>query len=368
MRSTTLLRRTRERAMSLLRPRSDPRISSRHRKSESDQAPTADRIMQIAWGYAPPLILEAALNFQLFDRLEKAPQTAADLAAQTGASLRGLVAILNALVGLGFLTKAGDRFGLTPESSAFLVSSKPAYHGDYLRHATRHLIPRWLRLTDSVRTGLPAIAGTPENAGEFFAEFVESLFPLSYRAARTLGEHIELARTSAPATVLDIGAGSGVWGITLAQQSPFIKVVAVDWPLVLEVTKRVARREGIGERLRTVAGDLSDADFGSGHQVAILGNVLHGEGGERSRTLLRKTFGALTPGATIVICEFMPNEERTAPANALLFAVNMLVNTEAGDTFTFNEIAGWLREAGFENPRKLEVPAPSPLVLANKPR
>jgi 3-hydroxy-5-methyl-1-naphthoate 3-O-methyltransferase len=328
-----------------------------------------DRLLQIAWGYAPPLILETALHYQVFDRLEEAPRTAVELAAQSGASVRGLKAILNALVGLELLAHDGERYVLTPESAAFLVSSKPAYCGDYFYHATRQLLPRWLKLTEAVRTGRPVVAaGQGEMTPELFAEFVESLFPLNYQAARVLGEHLGISKLMATFSVLDIGAGSGVWGIALAHQSPFVRVLAVDWPIVLEVTRRVARKQGIGERLRTVAGDLFETDFGSGHHVATLGHVLHGEGRERSRQLVRKVFAALAPGGTIVIGEFMPNEQRTGPPNALIFAVNMLIHTEAGDTFTFSEIAEWLREAGFQEPRLLKVPGPSPLVLATKPK
>jgi SAM-dependent methyltransferase len=331
--------------------------------------PTPDRILQIAWGYAPPLILATALHYQVFDRLEEAPQTAEELAARCAASTRGFTAILNALVGLNLLGKTGDRYVLTPESEAFLVSTKPAYHGDYFRHATRQLMPRWLKLTDVVRTGHPVVAANQsETAPEFFSEFVESLFPLNYQAARALGEHLGIPKVMSPFSVLDIGAGSGVWGIALAHQSPFVRVLAVDWPVVLEITRRVARQQGIGERLRTSEGDLLDADFGGEHQMATIGHILHGEGRDRSRQLLKKTYSALAPGGTIAISEFMPNAERTGPSNALIFSVNMLIHTEAGDTFTFEEIAQWLREAGFESPRLLEAPAPSPLVLANKPR
>ena len=136
---------------------------------------------------------------------------------------------------------------------------------------------------------------------------------------------------------------------------------------MLEVTKQVARRQGVGDRLRTVAGDLLEADFGVGHHVATMGHVLHSEGRDRSRQLLRKTFAALAPGGTVVISEFMPNDGRTGPPTPLIFAVNMLVHTEAGDTFTFAEMAAWLLEAGFRKPRLLEAPAPSPLLLATRP-
>ena len=117
--------------------------------SSKDTAPTPERIQQIAWGYAPTLILEAALNYRLFDLLDETPRTVDELAHHTGASVRGLTAILNALVGLEFLARKANRYTLTPESATFLVSTKPAYHGTYFMHMTRQLIPRWLRLSEA---------------------------------------------------------------------------------------------------------------------------------------------------------------------------------------------------------------------------
>ena len=234
---------------------------------------------------------------------------------------------------------------------------------------SRQLIPNWLQLTEAVRTGWPVVTVNDQGEGQqFFAEFVEGLFPLSYKAAQVLGEHLGIPEAASPLSVLDIGAGSGVWGIALAQLSPYVRVHAVDWPAVLAVTRSVAQRHGVGDRLRTVAGDLLEADFGAGHHVATIGHILHSEGRERSRKLLRKTFAALASGGTIVISEFLPNAERTGPPTPLIFAVNMLLHTAAGDTFTFAEIADWLREAGFVNARLLEAPAPSPLVLATRPK
>jgi ubiquinone/menaquinone biosynthesis C-methylase UbiE len=230
------------------------------------------------------------------------------------------------------------------------------------------LIPNWLDLERIVRHGRPAGAVNAEKVGaKFFADFVEAIFPLSYRAAQTLGEHIKISKTRERLSVLDLAAGSGVWGIALAQQSPQVHITAVDWPKVLRVTKKVAQRHGVGDRLTTSPGDLLKAPFGKNHQIATLGHILHSEGRSRSRQLLKKTFEALAPGGTIAIMEFLVNQERTGPPVGLLFAVNMLVNTKEGDTYSFEEISEWLGEAGFIKPRLLKVPAVSPLILANKP-
>jgi ubiquinone/menaquinone biosynthesis C-methylase UbiE len=329
---------------------------------------TADRIMQMAWGYAPPLMIGAAVRHGLFDALAAQPRTATELAEQTRTSPRGVRMIADALVALGLLAKqSGGRYALTPESDTFLVSTKPSFQGGLFKHIDTQLIPKWLHLNDIVRTGRPPTGVNQEGPGSaFFEQFVEDIFPMSYAAARALGQSLNLAAAKSPVRVLDLAAGSGVWGIALAQQSPQVRVTAVDWPGVIPVTRRVATKHGVVDRFSFVEGDINTTDFGAGHTIATLGHILHSEGERRGRALLKKTFHALAPGGTIAIAEFLVNDDRTGPANATIFAVNMLVNTDDGDTFSATELSGWLRDAGFENPRTLDAPGPSPLVLANK--
>jgi len=332
---------------------------------------TPERILQFAWGYVPPLILEAAIRHRVFDTLDESPKNLSEVGAATGASERGLTAIMNALVGLGFLAKDEHAvYSLTPESATFLVSTKPAFQGGMIRHCSEHLIPRWLGLNEVVATGLPVTAVNQEDSGsDFFQNFVNDIFPLSYPAAQTLARHMNFSGVPirVPIRVLDLAAGSGVWGIALAQSSDQVHVTAVDWPGVIPVTQKTVARFGLSDRFSFIEGDLQQADFGSGHNLATLGHILHSEGEERSRALLAKTFEALTSGGTIAIAEFLVNADRTGPVNGLFFAVNMLVNTDTGNTYSFEEISSWLTETGFINSRTLESPGPSPLILATRP-
>ena len=324
--------------------------------------------MQFAWGYVPPLVLEAAINHRVFDVLDSGPKDLQQVHKATGASLRGLAAIMNVLVGLDFLAKdERGLYSLTPESAAFLVSTKPGFQGGFIRHTSLHLIPKWLHLNDVVASGKSAAAVNQQTEGsDFFQKFVSDIFPMSYPSAQALASHLNLAALPHP-TALDLAAGSGVWGIALAQSAPGLHVTAVDWPDVLPITRKTAEQFGLADRFSFVAGDLLEADFGSQHTVATLGHILHSEGEQRSRTLLAKTFRALAPGGTIAIAEFLVNSDRKGPVNGLFFAVNMLVNTDEGNTYSFEEISAWLREAGFENPRTLPAPGPSPLILATRP-
>jgi SAM-dependent methyltransferase len=212
------------------------------------------------------------------------------------------------------------------------------------------------------------MAANKEGEGtEFFSGLVENIMPMSFPSAQTLGDHLELAKAKQPVQVLDIAAGSGIWGIVLAQKSPQVRVTAVDWSGMIPTTKRITQRFGVADRFKFVEGDILEADFGTGYDVATLGHILHSEGEERSRRLLKKTFSALKSGGTIAIAEWLVNDDRTEPLPGLMFAVNMLVNTEKGDTFSFNQIKSWLEEAGFKDARTVDTPTHSPLILATKP-
>ncbi len=123
----------------------------------------------------------------------------------------------------------------------------------------------------------------------------------------------------------------------------------------------------MADRFFYIAGDAGEVDFGGGFHLAILGHILHSEGERRSRPLLRKTFAALAPGGTIAVAEFLVDADRSGPPMGVIFGLNMLLNTEEGDTFSFEEIASWLADAGFVEPRRVDPGGPASLVLARKP-
>jgi SAM-dependent methyltransferase len=330
---------------------------------------TPERLQQFGFAYAPPLIISAAVNNKVFDALQCGPKTIDQVKKETGTSRRGLRAIMDTLVGLELLKKdRQSRYSLTQESEAFLLTGKPGTLAGFFGAILPVMISRWLRLTDVVRNGQPAVAVNQETEGtEFFSQLVETIIPMSYPSAQKLANHLNISKAKDGLRVIDLAAGSGIWGIALAQESPRVRVTAVDWAGMIPTTKRITGKFGVRDRFDFVDGDLSEAKFGNGHDVATLGHILHSEGEERSQRLLKKVFHALKSGGTIAIAEWLVNDDRNRPLPSLMFAVQMLVNTEKGNTFSFNEIKKWLEDAGFRKVRKLDAPGPSPLILATKP-
>jgi ubiquinone/menaquinone biosynthesis C-methylase UbiE len=326
---------------------------------------TPERLMGFTFGFAPPLIIEAAIRHRVFDLLDAGAKTVHDICTQTSTSTRGMRVLLNALVGLELLTKdQAGRYALTAESATFLVSTRPSFHGAFFLLTSEPMLPAWRTLYEVVRTGRPAQQINREQDGvPFFLKFVEDIFPIHYPAARHVAEVLGISAVTAPVSVLDLAAGSGVWSVALAQQSPHVRVTAVDWPGVIPTTRKVTTRVGVADRFEFVGGDLLQVSFGGGHAIATAGHILHSEGEARSRLLLKKTLDALAPGGTIVIAEILVDANRASPLPALIFALNMLVNSDQGDTFSLDEISRWLDDVGFKNIRTVEAPGLAPLII-----
>jgi hypothetical protein len=172
------------------RKKSARRTPGRNRR---DKQVTPERLMELSFAYGPPLIISAAVSNRVFDSLENAAKTSEQIAEETGASARALRILMNALVGLDLLKKDRQaKYSLTRESAAFLLSSKLGTHAGFFGTIAPQIISRWLRLSDIVREGRPAVAVNQETEGtEFFSQLVERIIPISYPPAQKNGEHFK---------------------------------------------------------------------------------------------------------------------------------------------------------------------------------
>jgi len=183
--------------------------------STADAPVSPERLMAFTFGFAPPLMIEAAIRHGVFDALDKGARTIDALSVETGTSPRGLRVVLNALVGLDVLSKdEAERYALTEESATFLVTGKPSFHGAFFLLTSEPMLSSWGKLHEIMRTGRPPHCINRERDGvAFFQRFVEDIFPIHYAGARTLAKALDVPKADSPVSVLDLAAGSGVWSI-----------------------------------------------------------------------------------------------------------------------------------------------------------
>ncbi len=201
----------------------------------------------------------------------------------------------------------------------------------------------WSMLAETVKSGRPLQADlSAEERQVFFSKLVPAIFPGGFLAASAAVKRLPGAARRRIKRILDVGAGAAAWSIPFAKALKQARVTVVDYPAVTQVTRQYAERWGVGDRYDYLEGDFREVDFGGGFDLAILGHIIHGEGSDWGRRLLKRTHDALSDGGMLLIGEFVPNDERSGPALPLLFGLNMLLHTPAGDVFTMREYREWL--------------------------
>ena len=324
-------------------------------------------IMDHLWSARAAMALAAGVELGVFNHIDSGKGTVKEIARAAKASARGMRHLLDALTGMGYLNKQGEAYSNGPVASQFLVAGKPGYMGGIVGE-TRMVWPGWAKLPEVVQTGRPIEAVDTEAGGkEFFPKLVEAIFPMSYGVAQGVVQALPEKTRKRIKTILDVAAGSAAWSLPFAQRLPEVHVTALDYPEVLPVARRFAERFGVADRYDYIEGNLRDLDFGRNrYDLVILGHIIHSEGEKWGKKLLKKAYRVLTDNGMLLIAEMIPNDTRTGPMLPLLFGLNMLVHTEAGDVFTMREYREWLKAAGFRKVQTLDIPGPSPLILATK--
>jgi SAM-dependent methyltransferase len=253
--------------------------------------------------------------------------------------------LLNALVSLGFLTKQNDLFFNTAESFTFLSKKSPDYLGGLMH--TNHLWNTWSNLSQVIRTGNPANRSEINVRGEdWLSPFINAMHD---RAKKQAPQQLAGIDLSAIRSVLDVGGGSGAYSMEFVSKKPGIEATVFDLSNVVHLTKKYLDLEGFSARIKTHAGDYTTDDLPKGFDLVFLSAIIHSNSLETNRLLIKKCYKSLNKKGKIIIQDWMMNNDRTQPVQGAIFAINMLVGTEAGDCFTEQEVKEMLKGAGFKN-------------------
>lgn len=331
--------------------------------------PSPELIFETLNAHQRTAALKAAIELDVFTAIGEGATGPAALGIRCQASPRGMRFLCDYLVIIGFLTKTGQQYGLTPDSAIFLDRHSPGYVGTAASFLTsQELMEASKDLAGVVRKGGSLLAGqgTVEPDNPVWVEFARSMGPLQIPPAEAIAEILK-ADAGEKWKVLDIAAGHGMFGIALAKHNPNAQIYALDWARVLDVASENAALAGVAARHHRIPGNAFEVDFGAGYDIVLLTNILHHFDPVMIELLLRKVRASLAPNGRTVTVEFVPNEDRVSPPRVASFALIMLATTPDGDAYTFSEFTEMFRDAGFSSNEKLSLPGlPQSVIISRR--
>ena len=332
--------------------------------------PTPALIFETLNAYQRTGALRAAIELDLFTAIADGNTTAKAIAARIQASEKGTRVLCDFLTIIGFLSKQGDNYSLLPDSATFLNRHSPAYLGTATGFFGQ--MEQQLNASDgiaaAVRKGGTVLSdqGIMSPEDPIWVEFARSMAPLMIMPAGLLAQKIIGGRPD-KWKVLDIAAGHGLFGISIAKQDPNAHVTALDWAPVLEVARENAAKANVSDRFSTIAGNALEVDLGSGYDIVVIANFLQLLDVKSIDSLMRKVHAALAPGGGAITLGFIPNDDRVSPPPDANFGMIALAFTAEGDAYTVSEYERMFQNAGFSRSELLQLaPSPQRLIISYK--
>jgi SAM-dependent methyltransferase len=334
---------------------------------KAPEAATMDRdspqaIMEVASAFMRSRAFLTACELDLFTIVGSGERTSAEVARDLGTDPRATDRLMNVLCMLGFLQKGTGRFRNTSSAGRFLVRGAPEHMGGVMHWV--HLWDSWSTLTPAVRKGGSVIAGAVDLRGEaWLRAFIDAMH---WRACQHAPDVVASLDLTGVSRVLDVGGGSGAYAMEFVRARPGTLATVLDLPNVLPLTAEYVAKAGFQERVTLVAGDYERDDLGQGFDLVFLSAIIHSNSPEGNRNLIQKGAAALNPSGQLVVQDFVVDEGRGGPPFGVLFALNMLVGTEAGDTYTESEVQRWMLEAGLTRVARQDTPFGTSLIVGRR--
>ncbi|MGD9212151.1 MAG: methyltransferase [Desulfobacteraceae bacterium] len=321
-----------------------------------------DKLNQLIRGFMESRIILTAIELDLFSAIGTGA-TASDVAQRIGAHPRATEKLMNALIAIEILEKKSDVFYNGPLSAKFLTAGAQFDS----RMASMHIVGlwhSWSTLTDCVKKGTSINLEKKKERDEHATKaFIAAMHKNSAFRANQVIKQINLDSVT---RILDLGGGSGAYTMAFIKEKPTIKATIFDTPQVVPLAKDYIAKAGLSENMEFIVGDMIADSIGSGYDLVWISAICHMWGPEENLKLLKKVNQALNPGGRVVIQDFILNDTGTAPRIGAVFALNMLVNTKAGSSYSKNEYIDWLTSAGFNKTENIVLPGPTDLIIATK--
>jgi predicted O-methyltransferase YrrM len=321
---------------------------------------TPDDFREVVYAFQRSRIILTAFELGVFTALGDDRRTSAEVAEIIRADARATDRLMNALVVCGLIEKNSGLFANADFAVRYLVKGKPDYLKGYGHSA--NMWHTWSQLTEAVRAG-HTVRADKEHDSSWREKFLAAMHERASRQAPFVISKLDLAAVN---SVLDIGGGSGAYSIAFAKAKNDLHTTVMDLAHMLPITKKYIETAGLADRITTLAGDYHTADLGTGYDMIFCSAILHINSAEENLQLVAKCAAALNPGGWLVVQDHVMDDDRTAPPAGVFFALNMIVATDRGDTYTEQEITDWMTQAGLGQVQRIET-LNNALMIARKP-
>jgi hypothetical protein len=320
--------------------------------------------MSLASGHVEARIVQTAVELGIFDALEASALGAEAIATSRELHPQAAELLLNALTSLQLLNKQSDIFSLADISRRYLLVSSPNYVGGMIRFDSS-LWNCWEKLPDAIRSGKPV---RPPNMYQDHVNETEIFIKAMDSLVKARGDADLMAKTLNWETVsdlLDVGSGPATYPIELCRRFPNLRAAIIDLPATLNITQRFVHEAGMEERIRLIAGDYRKDPIPGNYDLIFLSNIIHGEDHENNRSLIPKLANHLKASGRMIIKDHILDDSRANPAVGSIFSLLMLLTTDGGRCYSFNEVRAWMEGAGLSKVEQIELPFPltSSLVI-----
>ncbi len=330
---------------------------------ENNEFSSPAQLMEMVNSFRMSRIILTADELAIFDTIGAGGTSADSTATLRKTDPRATGRLMNALVSMGLLKKSGNLFFNTAFSGKFMVKSSPDYLGGL--SLSNQTWKTWSTLTDAMRKGSTLIMETPinERADGWKEAFIAAMHARGARQAAETATALDLPATG---RMLDVGGGSGTFAYAMIRKNPAIRATIFDLPNILPITEKYIRASGVSDKVDTLAGDYLRDSFGGPYDLVLMSAIIHINSPEENRLLLAKGATALNAGGQLVVIDHVMNDDRTEPLAGTVFALNMLVGTLRGDTYTQKEITGWMEEAGLTGIHLRNTPSGVQMMVGRK--
>ncbi len=312
--------------------------------------------------YQKSRIILTAFELEIFTLLSEKKLNLNEISTNLNTDLRATEILLNSLCAIELLEKEDDKYFNSTVAEKVLVKGKHTFWANL--HHTNSLWNTWSNLSEVVRNGSPEIQPFIENQKESWVEdFIISMHTRARIQAPKTANILDLSNVK---SVLDVGGGSGAFSMAFIDKKADIKATVFDLPNVLPTSKKYIEKEGYTNKIRAVEGNYLTDNFPEKYDLILLSAIIHINSLEENKELIKKCANSLNVGGQVIISDFIQNEEKTGPQRATLFAVNMLVGTQSGNTYTGQEVKEMFTYANLTFKQRIDTDFKGTILIATK--